>query len=175
MTGLERVVQVPEGVTIEISEPMVTAKGEKGELKKEFYYVEVSLEKKDSTIIIKSEGTTKKEKAVVGSYEAHLKNMFKGVTQGFKYTLKVVYAHFPITLKQSGDIIEIHNFFGEKAPRKARVVGNVKVKLEKDQVVIDGIDKEEVGQTSGNLEAATRVKRRDSRVFQDGIYLVSTE
>lgn len=171
-TEISRTIEVPQGIEVSIEDSLVTVKGPKGELKKELGYPTITLKKEDGTIKIESKEATQKEKAIIGTFEAHLNNMFTGVTSGFTYRMKVLYSHFPMTLKQVDKDIEIHNFFGEKSPRKSRVVGNVTVKLEKDEVVIEGINKEEVSQTAANLWTSTKVKRKDSRVFQDGIYLI---
>ena len=117
----------------------------------------------------------KREKALVGTWEAHVKNMLKGVTQGFTYRMKLVYAHFPVKVSVKGDQVIIDNFVGEKSPRKARIVEGTKVSVKGDQIIIEGVDKEKVGQTMANIEQATRIKGYDPRVFQDGIYLISRE
>ena len=93
----------------------------------------------------------------------------------FKYKLKIVYAHFPITAKVEGKKLLIQNFLGEKSPRVAKIVGDVNVKVEGDEVTVEGINKEEVGQTAINIEQATVVRYRDRRTFQDGIYIFSKE
>ncbi|MFA4936009.1 MAG: 50S ribosomal protein L6, partial [Candidatus Methanoperedens sp.] len=49
---------------------------------------------------------------------------------------------------------------------------NTKVTIKGDQVILNGINKEDVGQTAANIRQATKIKRFDPRVFQDGIYLV---
>src|SRR5690606_1375479 len=99
----------------------------------------------------------------------------KGVTEGFTYRMKIVYAHFPMSVKVAGDSVVIENFLGERHPRRARIVGDTKVQVKGDEVEVSGINKEDVGQTMANIEQATRIKGRDPRVFQDGIYLVSKE
>ena len=43
----------------------------------------------------------------------------------------------------------------------------------KTDVVVKGADREKVGQTAANIERACRIKKRDRRVFQDGVYIVS--
>jgi large subunit ribosomal protein L6 len=48
----------------------------------------------------------------------------------------------------------------------------VKVALGADEVTVAGIDKESVGKTAANIEHATRIRERDPRVFQDGVYIV---
>jgi large subunit ribosomal protein L6 len=86
--------------------------------------------------------------------------------------MKIVYAHFPMTVKVKGNLINIDNFLGERSPRVAKIMGDVKVSVKGEDVTITGINKEDVGQTMANIEQATKIKRRDPRVFQDGIYLV---
>ena len=60
---------------------------------------------------------------------------------------------------------------GERNPRKARIVGQTKVDIKKDEIIVTGIDKEDVGQTSANIELATKVTGYDRRIFQDGCYI----
>jgi len=100
--------------------------------------------------------------------------MVKGVTDGFTYTLKVLYSHFPMTVEVKGTDFVVNNYFGERVPRRAKILNGVNVKVEnKTTVVVSGVDKENVGQTAANIERSTTVKNRDRRVFQDGIYLIS--
>ena len=99
--------------------------------------------------------------------------MVKGVTDGFTYTLKALYSHFPMTLAVKGNQLIVNNYFGERVPRSAAILNGVEVKVQnKTEVVVSGIDKEAVGQTAANIERSTTVKKRDRRVFQDGIYLI---
>ena len=92
-----------------------------------------------------------------------------------KYKLKIVFSHFPVTTKIVGTHLEISNYLGEKFPRCAEIVPGVKVIAGKDEIVVEGIDVEKVGQTAANLERATRVSYKDPRVFQDGVYLISRD
>ena len=102
-----------------------------------------------------------------------MNNMVKGVTEGFTYTLKALYSHFPMTLAVKGNELVVNNYFGERVPRSAKILNGVEVKIQnKTEVIVSGIDKEAVGQTAANIERSTTVKKRDRRVFQDGIYLI---
>ena len=102
-----------------------------------------------------------------------MNNMVKGVTEGFTYTLKALYSHFPMTLAVKGNELVVNNYFGERVPRSAKILNGVEVKVQnKTEVIVSGIDKEAVGQTAANIERSTTVKKRDRRVFQDGIYLI---
>ncbi len=118
-----------------------------------------------------SEYPTKREKALIGTMAAHLRNMITGVMEGFSYEMKIVYSHFPVKASAKGEEFVIENFLGEKFPRRARIVGGTKVEVSGDQVLLTGPDIEAVSQTAANIEQATRIRGFDPRVFQDGIYI----
>jgi large subunit ribosomal protein L6 len=82
-----------------------------------------------------------------------------------------VFSHFPISVKLQGRSIIIENFTGERRGRSIKLIGDVKVKIEPDDIIVEGIDLEHVSQTAANIEQATRVRNKDPRVFLDGIYV----
>ena len=100
-----------------------------------------------------------------------IRNMVTGVTKGFTYKLKVAYAHFPITVKIKGDEVHVENFYGERSPRISKIVGDCKLEVQEDDVIVMGISLDDVGQTAANIEQTTKVKRKDQRVFLDGVYI----
>ncbi len=166
-------VPVPSEVEFKIEDDMITLTGPKGSLKRAMSYPGVKIENKDGNVLFTAKSKKKAVKAMLGTFGAHLENMVKGVTTGFEYRLKTVFSHFPITVKQSGPEITINNFLGEKTPRKSRVQGDCNISIKGDSITVSGINKEDVAQTAANIELATKVKGRDRRVFQDGIYLVA--
>lgn len=170
-----REVNIPEGVKIEVNDGKVVVEGTKGKLERILHHPKVEIRKEDNKIIIKAEMPKRNEKALVGTFAGHIKNMIKGVTEGFTYKMKIVYSHFPIKANVKGNEFIIENFLGEKAPRKAKLFGNVKVSVKGSDVIIEGINREEVGQTAANIERATKVRNKDIRVFQDGIYIVDKD
>jgi len=170
--AVTRKVKVPEGVTVRIEGNLVKVTGPKGMLMREMYYPNVSVSVKGREFTIHTGLDRKKYLAICGTFAAHLGNMIRGVTEGYQYRMKVVYSHFPIQLKLTGDRIEVGNFLGEKRPRFARIEKDVKVALGADEVTLSGIDKELLGKTAANIEHATRIRERDPRVFQDGVYIV---
>src|SRR5207245_9646931 len=103
---------------------------------------------------------------------APVRNRLKGVTQGYRYELRTVYAHFPVTVKvdEKAKVLKIENFTGEKTPRYAKIVEGVKVDVKGEDISVEGIDLKSVSQTAANLEDTTRMKKKDLRVFLDGIY-----
>lgn len=170
---VERVVEIPEEVTASIEGDIVTITGPKGSLSREFVSSRHEILQEGGAIIVRIDIPRRKESALAGTWQAHMNNMVKGVTEGFTYTLKALYSHFPMTLAVKGNQFVVNNYFGERVPRHANILSGVEVKVQnKTEVLVTGIDKEAVGQTAANIERSTTVKKRDRRVFQDGIYLI---
>ncbi|MEM5834397.1 MAG: 50S ribosomal protein L6 [Candidatus Aenigmatarchaeota archaeon] len=168
--------KIPEGVSVEIEGSKFKVSGPLGKLEKELKIPkEVKVEKLNNLIKVSCEKERRKLKAMVGTVIAHLRNMVEGVQKGFKYKLKIVYSHFPVTVKVEGDRVLIQNFLGERVPRIAKIKGNVKVEVVPPEIYVSGIDLEDVSQTAANIEQACRIKARDRRVFQDGIWIVGRE
>jgi large subunit ribosomal protein L6 len=86
--------------------------------------------------------------------------------------MKIIYSHFPVTIKIEGNKFFIQNFLGEKLSRIADIVGNTKIEVNGQDITITGPSKDDVGQTCGNIEIATKITKYDRRVFQDGIYRI---
>jgi len=169
----QRKVAVPKGVTAEINGTTLTVSGPKGKLERKMRYPGVTVKIEDGHFIAETESERKNILAMLGTYVSHADNMFRGVLEEYVYTMKVVYSHFPIQLKATKDMLEIANFLGEKQTRYAAIPEGVKMKVANDEVILSGINKELVGMASGRIEKATKVRGRDSRVFQDGIYIVN--
>ena len=169
---IKKTIPIPEGVTVTFQGQLLTVSGPKGKNERTFWYPAIIIEITDSEIIVDSTIMKKTQKAMVGTFASHIANMMKGVAEGFEYRMKVVYSHFPMQLKVEGNKFMIGNFLGEKKARYANILGDSKVKTSGDEVTVTGVNKEDVGQTAANIEQATRIKRFDPRVFQDGIYTV---
>ena len=168
---ISRTVQVPEGVTINLEGKKVTVKGAKGTLKRDFSFIPISINADDNTVRVWAEWPRKKEAALIGTIHSHIQNMISGVQKGFTYKIKIVFSHFPISVKVQGQTVLIENFTGERRARKAKILGDVKVKVEAEDVVVQGLNLEDVSQTAANIEQVTKVKRKDPRIFLDGLYV----
>ncbi|RLI36900.1 50S ribosomal protein L6 [Candidatus Bathyarchaeota archaeon] len=166
-----RVVEIPENVKVTVKGRVVEVSGEKGTLVRDFSHAPVSIRVEGNTVKVEALWPRKREAALVGTVASHIENMITGVTEGFTYKLKIVYSHFPISVKVEGDKVLIGNFVGERGFRVAKIVGDAKVSIEGDDVIVKGINIEDVGQTAANIEQATKVKNKDPRVFLDGIYI----
>ena len=170
-------INIPEGVTATIAGHDVTLAKDGKSLTREFRHPRIEVRDSSDGIEVFCNLPRRKEKALAGTWAAHLNNMARGVDSGFKYKLKAVYSHFPMTSKVQGNEMTITNLFGEKVPRVAPLPwspAEVEVKVSnKTDITVSGTDREKVGQTAANIERACRINKRDRRVFQDGIYIVS--
>ena len=167
----ELLVKIPEKVSANLEGYMLTVTGPLGTTQRDFSRIRLFIEFHNGNIKLRSYSDRRNDVAVLGTASSLIKNMFLGVTRGYIYKLKIVSAHFPISVKVKGKEILIENFYGEKSPRVAKIIGLCKVSVEGDDVIVQGIAKEDVGQTAANIEAATTVRRKDQRVFLDGVYV----
>lgn len=166
---------MPEGVTVSLQGRVLSVKGKLGEAKKNFDKINVNISVDGNKVTFSPFSAKKKDNVIVNTVNSIVRNMVNGVTKGYTYRLKVVYAHFPITVKTRGDQILIENFVGERSPRVSHIVGDCKVSVEGDDVLVKGVSLEDVGQTAANVEQATKIKRKDQRIFLDGVYIYHKE
>ncbi len=163
--------KVPEGVSIEVAGDVLRVKASGGALEKKFNSRLLDVKVENGELVVKPRRKeTRALRAAAHSVEAHARNMAAGLTKGFEKRLEVVFAHFPISIEVKGKDVAIKNFLGEKLSRKARVCGDASVSVAGNIVTVKGKDKEDVGQTANNIVRATKIKARDVRVFQDGVY-----
>ena len=169
------IIKVPQGVEVGLVDNTINVKGSKGELKRSFINPRINLVKSNDLVTIKCRDDvkfSKYDKMFINTYRAHIRNMFDGVAKGYTAKLKICTGHFPMNVSLDGNGVVIKNFLGEKIPRKAQIISGVKVQIQGDEIIVNGIDKDSVGQTAARIEQATRITNRDRRVFQDGIYIV---
>ncbi|MGF3522387.1 MAG: 50S ribosomal protein L6 [Candidatus Bathyarchaeia archaeon] len=168
---ISRTIPIPDGVVVTVDGKKVTVKGNKATLSRDFSNTNISIETDGKTVRVSAKWPRKKESALVGTVESHIKNMIVGVTKGFTYKMKIVFSHFPITVKIQGKSVLVENFTGERRARSAKILGDVKVKLDNDDLIVQGASLEDVSQTAANIQNMTRVTNKDPRVFLDGIFV----
>lgn len=168
-------IPMPEGVTATLEGRTLRIKGKLGEAKKHFDKINVNISVDGNRVVISPYTAKRKDNVIINTVHSIVRNMVTGVTKGYTYRLKVVYAHFPINVKTKGNQILVENFVGERSPRVSQIVGDCKVSVEGDDIVVKGVSVEDVGQTAANVELATKIKRKDQRVFLDGVYIYHKE
>ncbi|AUX08329.1 50S ribosomal protein L6 [Halalkaliarchaeum desulfuricum] len=164
-------IEIPDDVSASIDHLDLTIEGPNGSVTRRLWYPDVTVSVEDDAVVIESAETDAKTNATVGTFESHVTNMIHGVTEGWEYRMEVFYAHFPMQVSVEGEEIVIENFLGEKAPRRTPVRGDTEVQVDGEEIVLSGPDKEAVGQTAADIEQLTKVKGKDTRVFQDGVYI----
>lgn len=166
--------QMPQGVSAHVAQDStLTVKGPKGEVSKLLRYPKVNIKVEGQKIIVGTEKLTQNEKKIIFTYLAHIRNLIKGVTEGFQYRLVVVYAKFPISVELKGQVFTVKNLLGEKVPRNCTFSKDVKVEIKAKEIFVSGIDKEKVGQVAASIEQLTRITHLDRRVIQDGIFITN--
>ena len=168
-------IEMPQGVSATLDGRVLSVKGKLGQAKKNFDKINVNVAVEDNRVIFTPFSAKKKDNVIINTVSSIVSNMVTGVTKGYTYKVKVVYAHFPITVKTKGKQVLVENFVGERSPRVAEIVGDSKVTVEGDDVMVKGVSLEDVGQTAANIELATKIKRKDQRIFLDGLYIYHKE
>jgi large subunit ribosomal protein L6 len=164
-------VEIPEGVTVTQKKHMLQFQGPLGKAFKSFRKIPVDVEVRDSKVLLKTQGTRKRDYSILRTARSIIRNICEGLVVGYTIKMKVVFAHFPITVKVDGKRVSIENFQGERAPRVTNIVGNTKVVPKGEDVVLTGEVWTDITQTAANIESHTKVKGKDHRVFLDGIYI----
>lgn len=164
-------IKIPEGVECGYVDGKLNCKKEGVETVREIFIPGTKLEISDGKIRFICKKGNKKDRAIIVTHSKHVGNMLKGLEEKFVYKLEIAHVHFPMTVKVEGDKIVIDNFLGEKHKRSAKILPGVEVEIKGKDVIVKSHDLESAGQTAANIEKAARVRKKDRRVFQDGIFM----
>ncbi|KAI1160531.1 ribosomal protein L6 [Nemania serpens] len=177
----EETLEVPEGVKVSIKSRKVTVEGPRGKLSKDLGHLAVNFSHlKKNVIGIEIHHGSRKNVATLRTVRTLINNLIVGVTKGYKYKMRYVYAHFPINvnLEKNNETglweVEIRNFVGEKLVRRVVMQPGVEVevsKAQKDELLILGSSLEAVSQSAADIQQICRVRNKDIRKFLDGIYV----
>jgi len=169
--------KVPENVTVEIHSGVVSVKGPRGELKRDFseLHLDFEYEKEEHQIVARCWFGNRKLNARIGTLFGHIKNMFTGVTVGYRYKMRFVSSHFPIkhTIGDKGEFFSFTHFMGNREKHTVNMPEGVTVtdKNLKEEIWIEGNDLEKVSQACARIHELTHIKNKDLRKFLDGIYV----
>lgn len=175
----DQILEIPEGVTVNINARSIVVNGPRGELKKDLKHIDVTFAKiSDRAIRITVHHGDRKHVAALRTVKSLISNLVTGVTKGYKYKMRYVYAHFPINVNtvdiDGQKYVEIRNFLGEKRVRQVKVFDGVNVEAsttQKDELILSGNSLEAVSQNCADIQQICRVRNKDIRKFLDGIYV----
>src|SRR5215831_3005906 len=105
----ELTIPVPEKVKVSEKHRILNVEGPLGKTRKNFKKIPVDLEVSGKNIKLKSLGTRKKDYAIFKTSESIINTLIKGVQYGYTFKMKIVYAHFPITVKVKDNNIHVEN------------------------------------------------------------------
>lgn len=138
---------IPEGVAIEINGGEITAKGPKGELKKEFKpNIFISLED-GNKIILKPKDDLIQTKKLWGTYRTLISNMIEGVERGYEKKLEI--RGIGYKAEKQGDDLVLR--LGFSHPITVKPKNGINFLIEKNVISVSGIDKEKVGAEVGRI------------------------
>lgn len=172
---IEEEIELPEGVKGSVDTNVLLFEGPKGNTSRKLQIPGIDIIIEGKKVLIKAKKAGKKEKKSIGTFKAHIKNMIKGVTEGHVYHLKICSGHFPMNVSVSNKEFVVKNFLGEKTPRKIKLSDGADVKIEGTLITVEGCNKEITSQTAANIERLTKIKNKDLRIFQDGIYIINKD
>ena len=164
-------VSLGDGVSAKLEKDRLLVKGPLGKVEQDFSKIPVTLKVDGSSVRIQTQGARRQNRSTLNTTKSLIQNAVNGVTRGYEYKLKVIFAHFPVSVKVQGRNVHVENFYGERSPRIAEIVGDTKVEVQGEDIIVTGVSLSDVGQTAANLEQATTVRRKDQRVFLDGVYV----
>ena len=162
---------IPGDVQVEVNGLDLKISGDGKVNERIFKAKHVEIKKDDGTLTVFTKSPKKVDRADVGTVMGHIKNMVLGIENGVEYKMKIIYSHFPMNVKIEGDKISVENYLGEKNPRVLKIIENVQVKLNGQDITLTGHNKESVSLCAAQLEQLCRPRNKDKRVFQDGIYI----
>jgi len=167
--------EIPDGVKVLLEGGHhIRVKGSNGDITKDFSHIRgIKVTIKDNKVVFSTNFPKSGTLALIKTVVSIINNLIIGVQTNYKYVSKIAYSHFPCSVRvdDKNQTIFIENFLGERAPRKAKYPNNVKVEVKGDDVYFIGPDKETLGQSAANVKRACRIRKKDPRVFQDGVYL----
>jgi len=171
--------EIPDGVTVSVKSRVIIVTGTRGTLTKSVRHVNMDIrliKAKANKVTLAVWQGNRKHVACLRTIKSLISNMITGVTKGFLYKMRAVYAHFPINciIQDAGHKLEIRNFLGEKTVRHVDMLEGVTVsesKAQKDELILEGADIENVSQSAASIQGICRVRNKDIRKFLDGIYV----
>jgi large subunit ribosomal protein L6 len=142
-------VPVPNGVTVTVNGPAITVKGPRGELSRKLH-PEMQVKVENGTVTVERPSDEDRHRALHGLTRSLIANMVEGVTQGYKKQLEITGVGYKAEVKPFG----LQLALGYSHPVEYRAPAGIKLTApQPTAVVIEGADKEKVGQVAAEIRA----------------------
>ena len=142
-----RVLTIPNGVTVTVDNNLVTVKGAKGELNLEINK-NITVEVNETSVVVKRANESKEVKSLHGTYNALIKNMLIGVSEGYKKSLEAVGVGYRFNVAGSKITVSA----GYSNPVEVMVPADLTVEqVNNTEIAISGIDKQKVAEFAANI------------------------
>ncbi len=168
-------IEIPEGVTITNEDGLFVVKGKKGEARRALGNPKITASIENNTVTFRTMKGTKRQKTLMGTFAAHLRNMMRGAAEGHSYRLRICSGHFPMNVSVANNQLVVKNFIGEKVPRTTPLLSGTTVKVDGQDIIVEANEKERAGQMAADIEQLTRRPGFDRRIFMDGIYITEKD
>lgn len=142
-------IELPKDVTVSVKDGVVEVKGPKGSLTQDINPA-LSLEEDDGVVTISRSNDERQTRALHGLTRALIANMVVGVTEGFSKELTIIGVGYRAALK--GKSLELQVGFSH--PVSVEALDGVTFEVpEPTKIIVDGIDKQKVGQMAADIRA----------------------
>jgi len=142
-------IEIPSGVTVEVTGDVVKVSGPKGSLS-QGYSNGVSIEVKDTQIEVTSADGSRKARSFQGLYRALISNMVQGVSEGISKTLEINGLGYRAEVEENNLVLNV----GYSHPVRYELPEGISASVEKNTVItVTGIDKQLVGQVASEIRS----------------------
>ena len=144
-------ITIPQGVEVVFSDSILQVKGPKGELRVKVHPL-VDIEIKDTEAQVSPKDNSRFANALWGTFASHLKNMIKGVTEGFEKQLVVEGIGYKVDVSGNKIVLNV----GFSHPVELEIPADLEVSVDKNTIAVKGIDKQKVGQFASEIRAVKK-------------------
>ncbi len=144
-------IEIPEGVTVDIKDGVVSVKGPNGELS-ERIHTKIKVEIKDNEVVCLRDGEDKESKSLHGLSRNLINNMVIGVTKGFEKRLEVIGVGYKAQASGSKATLNL----GFSHPVEYQAPEGIKLDIDKEKkniLIISGINKQVVGEVAAKIRS----------------------
>lgn len=96
-------IEIPKSIKVTLDGGLLTISGPKGETRRTFRDNFVRVELSGNKLIFSISKNNNRNRAILGTWSSITKLLFKGVTEGYQYEMKIDYTHFPMRVSVKGD------------------------------------------------------------------------